>query len=83
MSDFREIKREQIDIEIRCYLSNYRIGLEYHDDTLVANSEAILDKLPKFVCNIGAITDSDKEELVKKINKEKEKIKEEFKYGCM
>ncbi len=68
MNDFREINKGKIEAEVHGYL---RL------------SGAMIDKLVNFAFDIGAITDSEKEELVKKIKKEKEKIKEEFKYGCM
>ena len=82
MSDFREMNKGKLETEVHEFLRLYEKGLISHDYLLLAQSEVILNKLVDFACNIGAITDSEKEELVKKINKEKEKIKEEFKYGC-
>lgn len=87
MNDIREIKGAKAmmylrdEIEIR--LANYKSAIEIHFDSWRSEEEAMLRALPRIAYNLGAITDSEKKELVQYISVKKEKIKEEIKYGCM
>ena len=83
MNDFREIDKGKIRSELQEYLERFRLGLLYHEDRWAGEVCCMMDVLLRFANNIGAITDSEKEELVNEVDKEKEKIKEEIKYGCM
>ena len=87
MNDFREITREQKMLFLQCEIDMrfdlYKTALGYHDEFLQYEEEQILRELPRIAYGLGAITDLEKEELVKLINEKMKKIKEEIKYGCM
>ena len=81
MNDFREIDKGKIKSELQEYLERFRLGLLFHEYRWAGETCYVIEALLKFANNIGAITDSEKEELVNEVDKEKERIKEEIKYG--